>query len=99
LRTQQLLEKAFNINSTALRDYLRTALGASRRIDNRDLPINDAADLLALSHMIELGSAEHHAGGFRLKVEPTGPITGEHYFSRRDGFLLELEQDDDTQRT
>ena len=99
LRTQQLLEKAFNINSTALRDYLRTALGASRRIDNRDLPINDAADLLALSHMIELGSAEHHAGGFRLKVEPTGPITGEHYFTRRDGFLLELEQDDDTQRT
>lgn len=98
LYTQQLLEEAFNINSSALRNYLRTALGASRRIDNRDLPINDAADLLALSHIIELGGAEQRAGGFHLHIEPTGPITGEHFFTRRDGFLLELEHDDDTNR-
>ncbi|TXS95400.1 flagellar protein FliT [Parahaliea maris] len=98
LLTQQLLDKAFNINSGALRDYLRDALGASRRIDSRDLPIDSAADLLALSHVIELGSAEHRSGGFHLKVEQTHePITGEHYFTRRDGFLLELEQDDDKQ--
>ncbi|TNE83503.1 MAG: flagellar protein FliT [Gammaproteobacteria bacterium] len=93
---QQLLEKAFNINSGALRDYLRTALGASRRIDSRDLPINNASDLLALSHIIGLGSADHASAGFRLRLEPTEPITGEHYFARRDGFLLELEHDDDT---
>lgn len=98
LYTQQLLEEAFNINSSALRNYLRTALGASRRIDNRDLPINDAADLMALSHIIELGGAEQRAGGFRLHIEPTGPITGEHFFTCRDGFLLELEHDDDTDR-
>lgn len=98
LATQQLLEKAFNINGGALRDYLRNALGASRRIDNRDLPINNARDLLALSHVIELGSADHGAAGFRLRIEPTEPIHDEHYFSRRDGFLLELEYDDDTKR-
>lgn len=98
LATQQLLEKAFNINGGALRDYLRDALGASRRIDNRDLPINNARDLLALSHVIELGSADHSAAGFRLRIEPTEPIHDEHYFSRRDGFLLELEHDDDTKR-
>ncbi|HEY7775882.1 MAG TPA: Wadjet anti-phage system protein JetA family protein, partial [Kineobactrum sp.] len=98
LATQQLLEKAFNINGGALRDYLRNALGASRRIDNRDLPINNARDLLALSHVIELGSADHGAAGFRLRIEPTEPIHDEHYFSRRDGFLLELEHDDDTKR-
>ncbi|WP_116364572.1 Wadjet anti-phage system protein JetA family protein [Parahaliea mediterranea] len=98
LYLQQQLEKAFSINGGALRDYLRQALGASRRIDNRDLPIDNAADLLALSHVIELGSADHGEAGFRLKVEPTGDISGEHYFERRDGFLLELEQDDDAQR-
>jgi hypothetical protein len=98
LATQQLLEKAFNINGGALRDYLRDALGASRRIDNRDLPINNARDLLALSHIIELGSADQGAAGFRLRIEPTEPIHDEHYFSRRDGFLLELEHDDDTKR-
>ncbi|MFU8764576.1 MAG: Wadjet anti-phage system protein JetA family protein [Haliea sp.] len=96
LLLQQLLEKAFNINSGALRNYLRGALGASRRIDSRDLPINNAGDLLALSHVIELGSADHAETGFRLRVERTEPITGEHYFTRRDGFLLELEYDDDT---
>ena len=99
LATQQLLEKAFNINGSALRDYLRDALGAGKRIDNRDLPINNARDLLALSHIIELGSADHAAAGFRLRIQPTTPITGEHYFIRRDGFLLELEQDDATTRT
>ncbi len=94
LLIEQLLEKAFNINSSALRDYLRHALGAGRRIDSRDLPVNTATDLLALSHVIELGGADHAAAGFRLRVEPTETITGEHYFDRRDGFLLELEHDD-----
>ena len=74
LATEQLLEKAFNINGGALRDYLRDALGASRRIDNRDLPVNNARDLLAMSHVIELGSADHAAAGFRLRIEPTEPI-------------------------
>ncbi|UWN48539.1 hypothetical protein ASALC70_00723 [Alcanivorax sp. ALC70] len=98
LATQQLLEKAFNINGGALRDYLREALGASRRIDNRDLPVNNARDLLALSHVIELGSADHAAAGFRLRIEPTDVVRDEHYFVHRDGFLLELEQDDTTAR-
>ena len=98
LAIQQLMDKAFNINGGALRNYLRDALGASRRIDNRDLPINNARDLLALSHIIELGSADHAAAGFRLRIEPTEPITGEHFFARRDGFLLELEQDDNANR-
>ncbi|MBF5056387.1 ferrochelatase [Alcanivorax sp. 521-1] len=98
LATQQLLEKAFNINGGALRDYLRDALGASRRIDNRDLPVNNARDLLALSHVIELGSADHAAAGFRLRIEPTDVVRDEHYFVHRDGFLLELEQDDTTAR-
>lgn len=98
LATEQLLEKAFNINGGALRDYLRDALGASRRIDNRDLPVNNARDLLAMSHVIELGSADHAAAGFRLRIEPTEPITDERYFARRGGFLLELEEDDATTR-
>tara|TARA_A100001391_G_scaffold67203_2_gene42941 strand:+ start:8281 stop:9726 length:1446 start_codon:yes stop_codon:yes gene_type:complete len=94
LATERLLESAFHINGGALRDYLREALGASRRIDNRDLPVNNARDLLALSHVIELGSADHAAAGFRLRIEPTDAVRDEHYFVRRDGFLLELEQDD-----
>ncbi len=99
LATQQLLEKAFNVNGGALRDYLRSSLGTSRRIDNRDLPINDAKDLLALSHVIELGSADHAAAGFKIRIEPTEPIKDERYFKQRDGFLIELEHDEHTTST
>lgn len=95
LAIQQLLEKAFNVNGSALRDYLRDALGNGARIDTRDLPATNALELLALSHVIELGGADHAAAGFRLRIEPTEPITGEHFFARRDGFLLDLEQDND----
>ncbi|BFM05159.1 Wadjet anti-phage system protein JetA family protein [Halioxenophilus aromaticivorans] len=94
LAVQQLLEKAFNINGGAMRDYLRNALDAGNHIDSRNLPINSATDLLALSHIIELGGADHCAAGFKLRIEPSEPITDEHYFDRRDGFLLTLEQDD-----
>jgi len=97
LAIQQALDLAFNVNGGALRDYLRQALGASTRIDNRDLPVTTASDLLALSHLVELGSADHAAAGFHVHIEPTQPIRDEQYFARRDGFLLELERDDDKQ--
>lgn len=93
LAIQRLLDKAFNINSSATRDYLRSALGAGRRIDSRDLPINDAKDLLALSHIIDLGGADHAAAGFVLKIEPSDAIADEYYFAHRDGFILELDSD------
>lgn len=93
LAIRQLLDKAFSINGTGLREYLRNALGAGRRIDNGDLPINDAKDLIALSHVIGLGGADHAAAGFCLRIEPTQPITDEFYFTKRDGFLLELDED------
>lgn len=95
LATQQRLDKAFNINASGLRDYLRNALAGRQRIDSRDLPITSASDLLALSHLIELAGAEHAARGLQVRIEPSGQtITDETYFSRRDGFIIELEHDD-----
>lgn len=95
LAAQQRLDKAFNINASGLRDYLRSALAGRQRIDSRDLPITSASDLLALSHLIELAGAEHAARGLQVRIEPSGQtITDETYFSRRDGFIIELEHDD-----
>lgn len=95
LAIQQLLDKAFSITAGDLRDYLRSALGEARQVDNRDLPINSASDLLALSHLIELAGAEHAARGMRVRIEPTGQVVAaDTYFRRRDGFIIELEHDD-----
>jgi len=92
---QQLLERAFTVNGGQLREYLRAALGSESRISSRDLPIDSAQDLLALSHIIELGGAEQSARGFRIRLRATGEsIGGELYFERRDEFMIELESDD-----
>lgn len=94
LAVQRLLDQAFNINAGSLRNYLHAALGEQRRIDSRDLPINSASDLLAASHLIALASAEHAARGLRVRIERSGEVLrDESYFSRRDGFIIELEPD------
>ncbi len=95
LALQQLLDRAFAVNAGELRDYLRRGLGSGYRISSRDLPLDNARDLLALSQIISLGAADQQAaGGPRLRVEASGEaIEGERYFDRRDEFILQLEDD------
>ena len=95
LAVNQLLDKAFNVNASGLRSYLRAALGSGNQLNTRDLPVNSASDLLALSHVIALASAEHAASGLRVRIEPSGEtISNETYFDRRDGFIIDLEHDE-----
>ncbi|MEO1819889.1 Wadjet anti-phage system protein JetA family protein [Pseudomonas sp.] len=95
LAVNQLLDKAFNVNASGVRNYLRAALGNGSQLNTRDLPVNSASDLLALSHVIALASAEHAASGLRVRIEPSGEtISNETYFDRRDGFIIDLEHDE-----
>lgn len=95
LAIQQLLDRAFTVSGSGMRDYLVKALGQSYRISTRHLPVNSAADLLALSHIIELGGSDQGIPGYRVVIEPTGTtIENEHYFKSRDEFNIELEADD-----
>lgn len=94
LAVQRRLDQAFAINAGSLRSYLQAALGEGRRIDTRDLPIQDARDLLAASHLIELAGADHAAHGLKVRIEPSGEVLQDDFFSRRDGFIIELESND-----
>lgn len=95
LAIQQLLDLAFTVSGNGIRDYLVKGLGQSYRINTRHLPVNSAADLLALSHIIELGGSDQGIPGYRVIIEPTGAtIENEHYFKTRDEFNIELEADD-----
>lgn len=95
LAIQQLLDRAFTVSGSGMREYLAKGLGHSYRISTRHLPVNSAADLLALSHIIELGGSDQGIPGYRVVVEPTGAtIENEHYFKARDEFNIELEADD-----
>lgn len=95
LAIQQMLDRAFSVSGSGMRDYLTSALGQSYRISTRHLPVNSAPDLLALSHIIELGGADQGISGYRVLIEPTGEkVTDEHYFKARDEFNIQLEADD-----
>ncbi|WP_444941352.1 Wadjet anti-phage system protein JetA family protein [Microbulbifer sp. ZKSA004] len=93
IELQQLLDQAFNFNNSNLRDYLSDALGTGRQINSRNLPLRDARDLLAMSHVIE-AAAVNQSGAADLQVKFTGEIASNDYFTEFDEYILELKNSD-----
>ncbi|WP_226647982.1 Wadjet anti-phage system protein JetA family protein [Microbulbifer variabilis] len=93
IELQQLLDQAFNFNNSHLRDYLSDALGTGRQINSRNLPLRDARDLLAMSHVIE-AAAVNQSGAADLQVKFTGEIASNDYFTEFDEYILELKNSD-----
>lgn len=88
---QQLLDQAFMINKKHVSDYVVQALRAGRSISTRDLPIDDAKDLIAMAHVIEIGSVNHLSSDFTFRVRPTGQtVTDSDYYQSYDEFTIEL---------
>lgn len=88
-----MLDQAFNFNNSHLRDYLSDALGTGRQINSRNLPLRDARDLLAMSHVIE-AAAVNQSGAAELQVKFTGEIASNDYFTEFDEYILELKNSD-----
>ncbi|MFS1523365.1 Wadjet anti-phage system protein JetA family protein [Microbulbifer sp. 2304DJ12-6] len=93
IELQQLLDQAFNFNNSHLREYLHNALGKGRQINSRNLPLRDARDLLAMSHVIE-AAAVSQSGAADLQVKFTGEIASNDYFTEFDEYILELKNCD-----
>ncbi|WP_299944896.1 Wadjet anti-phage system protein JetA family protein [uncultured Microbulbifer sp.] len=93
IKLQQLLDQAFNFNNSHLREYLHNALGKGRQINSRNLPLRDARDLLAMSHVIE-AAAVSQSGAADLQVKFTGEIASNDYFTEFDEYILELKNCD-----
>ncbi len=87
---QQTLGQAFVINNNSLKGYIHDVLRDAGRIDSKDLPINDAKQLLMVAHAIEAGSAGDLSSEYRFRVTPTGERVGNDYFDAMDGFVIEL---------
>ncbi len=91
LVVQQMLDQAFLINDNQVRHYLVRHLMAGHSVTTADLPVNSAADLLNLSHAIEVGSANSLSTDLQFSVDFAGkpPVTTE-YFSQQDLFEIKL---------
>ncbi|WP_221795442.1 Wadjet anti-phage system protein JetA family protein [Oceanobacter mangrovi] len=85
---RQVLDQAFLINQQALREYLGQQFRSGAAVSSRELPVNSAADLLAVAHAIGLGAADsavaNSSSEYRIVVRPeteaaapeTDPATG-----------------------
>ncbi|MCW8127972.1 Wadjet anti-phage system protein JetA family protein [Microbulbifer halophilus] len=93
---QQLLDQAFNFNGSDLRDYLQKALGRGQRVSSRDLPLDDARDLLAMSHALEAAAVNQSGEAPALRVAFTGEVVEKEndYFDKFDEYYLELNEGD-----
>ncbi|MFV8782408.1 Wadjet anti-phage system protein JetA family protein [Microbulbifer sp. SA54] len=91
---QQMLDQAFNFNSSHLRSYLSDALGSGQRVSSRDLPLKDARDLLAMSHALEAAAVSQDGSGPFMQVTFTGEVASNEYFDQIDEYTLELKHRD-----
>ncbi|TXR54956.1 flagellar protein FliT [Reinekea thalattae] len=91
LMVQQLLDQAFLVNDRQVRDYLAKNLAAGKTVRSDQLPVSSATDLLALSHVIEVGSRSSLASDLSFEVTPVeGEAATTDYFERQDVFEIRL---------
>jgi len=64
---------------------------ANKTVDTRQLPVETATDLLAVSHAIEVGAAANLSSEYRFEVTPIeGEIHQSDYFHQQDVFEIRL---------
>lgn len=91
LMIQALLDQAFVVNNQILHDYVRKALAAGRRVSTRDLPIENARDLLSVAFAIELGAVNSMSSDYQFCVNYVqGGGFSNRYFKDADEFVIEL---------
>lgn len=94
LLVQQLLDQAFALDNQALRGYVLRALQSGEAVSTRHMPVENARDLLALAHVIEVASANNLSSDHVFRVEPTGRTPSSDYYQQLDEFIIELKTHD-----
>ncbi len=99
LYIQQLLDQAFVINDQRLHGYLREhihrSLSQGQVVTARELPIESAADLLAVAHAIECAARQSPNADFLFNVRYLDQQYQNQYFSKADDFAFSLEANHD----
>jgi len=91
LMVQQLLDQAFVMNSQGIKDYVLETLRGGRKLSTKELQINNAGDLLAMAHAIEVGNINNLSSDLSFKVTRNGQETASNeYYQRFDEHEIEL---------
>jgi hypothetical protein len=87
---QQLLDQAFVTQNETLQRYLIDAMSDSVKISSKELPVETARDVLAMTHVVETASHSATIGGYQIIVTPTGEVASNAVFDSFDVFDIEL---------
>jgi len=88
---QQLLDQAFTVNNTHVREYVMQSLCDGRKISTRELPINDAPSLLAMAHVIEVGAINQLSSQWSFCIKFLDrQVKDNEYYKEYDEFEIEL---------
>ena len=91
LLVQQLLDQAFVFNRENIQNYMLDKIGQGQSINTRDLPIDSAHDLLALAHVIELGSINNLDSDLKFEISHNGQRDKfSNFYHRSDEFTISL---------
>ncbi len=94
---QQQLDQAFINHNEGLHDYLITAMAGNNKVSTKDLPVQTARDVLAMSHAVETASYQTVDSDYQFVVSPTGETGSNEYFDAFDVFDIELIKKTDTE--
>ena len=87
---EQMLHKAFVVNNREVGEFIISALKNGHRINTKQLPVQNARDLLMAAHAIEAGAAGRDSSEFRFHVQPTSDRVQTDYYTKTDDFIIEL---------
>lgn len=92
LLVQQLLDQAFVFNRKEMQSYIVDAMQQGKTLSTRDLPVSCARDLLALAHVIELGSINNLDSDLRFIIDYKGRQDSptQEYYKSTDEFEITL---------
>ena len=101
---QQLLDQAFSIQASSLRDYVQIALADTGYINSRQLSATNMPELLNLAHAIEVGAINNLSSRYQFSVEQKPEwlseaprVQQDDYFTQRDEFIIRLIESEDEQ--
>lgn len=105
---QQVLDQAFFINNSSLKEYMQDHLSSGKIVSTKDLPIKSAKDFLAVANAIGLASSNNLSSDFEFLMtyqqanndrlnKDNNNDSGTVYFSQKDHFTVELVRSSENQ--
>ncbi len=89
LYVQQALDQAFFVNNNQVRRFMIDQFTQRDEVRSSEIPVNSAADLLALAHVVSVGAVDNLSSEYHFELNWVAQQSNE-YFEQKDVFSIRL---------